>query len=98
MRTRDLPLAAAIGCCTIPLAYASLALVQHAFFPSPDPRLVSNVEHIAFFWRLSLASYVAVLTTIGALAAARRFPLDRALSVLMTATTLIALVQALVWP
>lgn len=100
MRAREPALAASIACCVLPLAYATLGLVQHFMFPSPDPRLVMNVEHIAFYWRLLLSSYVAVLSFVGALAAARRWParVDALLPTLLAVTAALVVAQGVVWP
>jgi hypothetical protein len=91
---------AAVGLCAIALAYALSRAVQAYFFPSPDPRLVTHIERIAFFWRAQLALYVGVIATLGALAWRSRDPerFDRLLPPLAVATGLVVALQGIFVP
>ena len=94
-----LPLA--FGCCALVLAYCTLRALQNKLFPQSDPRLVLVTEHVAFFWNLVLAAYVAAMVVAGVLAARRRFGgarVDRFLPALVAVTAVVGVAHALLWP
>lgn len=85
---------------TVPAVYAALRVLEVLFFREPDPARVVWSPHIALFWRLATAGYVAVLVAILAHLAARR-DIGRTARVLCGAAPIVALLiaaQGLVLP
>ena len=71
-RTAHLALSVAIGACAFAVAYAFGRLVQAWVYPAPDPRTVTHVARIAFYWRLWLSLWIGVLGGLAASAALAR--------------------------
>jgi hypothetical protein len=57
---------------TVPGTYALLRAYDVLFRSEPNPATVAWSMHIAMFWRLAVASFVAGMVALAAYAAARR--------------------------
>jgi hypothetical protein len=99
-RAAHLALSLAAGACVVAIAYAFTRLVQAWVYPSPDPRTVTHVAHVAFYWRLTQSAWVGGLGAIGASALFARAPTrtERALPALALATALAITLQGVLVP
>jgi hypothetical protein len=57
---------------TVPATYALLRTYDVLFRSEPNPATVAWSTHIAMFWRLAVATFVAGMVALPAYAAARR--------------------------
>lgn len=48
-------------CFCAPLAYMGVRMSETWATPLTDPRLIQKISHIAFYWRMALASYLGLL-------------------------------------
>lgn len=96
----ELPVALAVGCCAVAVAYASMRLLQAWRYPDPDPRLVLVTSRVAFYWRSLLALYVGGLVSIAVRAAQHRFGarVDRALPLVLVITIALGVAQGALVP
>jgi len=92
--------AIAIGFCAAACTYSLSRILQAALFPDPDPRLVTHVARIAFFWRAGISAYVGAMIVMAALALRDRRGtwLDEQLPKIVLATLAFTLGQGLLVP
>lgn len=97
---RGLLRALVVAACTFAIAYSLLRVAQALFFPAPDPRTVVVVGRIAFYWRCAIAGFAAIVAGIGGSALAARSPrsFDEQLSLLLTTTIAIGVLQGVFVP
>jgi hypothetical protein len=79
---------------SVPLTYAALRAYDAIARSEPNPALVVWTPHIAVFWRITAAAYVAGMVAFVARAAARRDPL-RVLRVLEASVVIVGTLLAL---
>jgi hypothetical protein len=100
MNVRRVAISLAVGVCAVAPAYASLRIVQAIFFPSPDPRTVTNVAHIAFYWRGVMSLWLGALAAIATAATHSRMGdrFERALPTLLVVCVIVSVAQGVFVP
>jgi hypothetical protein len=63
-----------LACVTAVLSYAALRVVEHAFFPEPDPALLIWSDRSRYAWRAAIALYAGGVGGLGGYALSVRAP------------------------